>query len=311
MAAAVLPTTNTWVSRAAPTPTTALTGFTAGMAPNAAGQSIVYTFGGQNCDNECGYGFPTVAYNTVTDVWTTKQTRSQFGERSNGVAKIGNTLYYSGGMEHDGTGNEAVDYALVAYDYTNDVAVRRAAMPRPTAAGVTGVINNIMYVLPGICGTEDWPYNHNCEYPSFRRLFRYNPATDSWGTRRLSPHFHIDGAGAAIAGRFYVVGGADSTGHAVTQLDAYDPATDHWQTLAPLPGGAGGPAIGTALGSKLYIILRDHRLFVYNPATNAWTAKRALPAATFPQVAVRVVINNQLYLFVIGAGNQPTQLYRP
>jgi len=39
----------------------------------------------------------------VTDVWTAKETKSQFGERSNGVVKIGNTLYYGGGMEHDGT----------------------------------------------------------------------------------------------------------------------------------------------------------------------------------------------------------------
>src|SRR5690349_16374582 len=261
-AAAALPTTNTWVARAAMTPTVELTGMTAGMAPNASGQSIVYAFGGEDCNSECGYGSSIPAYNTVTDVWAFKHTTSQFGRASNGVAKIGNTLYYSGGTEHDGTGGIAVDDALVAYDYANDTDVRRAPMPRPTADGVTGVINNIMYVLPGICGTEDWPYNHNCEYPWFRRLFRYNPATDSWGTRRLSPHFHIDGAGAAISGKFYVVGGTDSTQHAVTQLDAYDPATDHWQTLAPLPGGAGGPAIGTALGSKLYVILRDHRLFV-------------------------------------------------
>jgi N-acetylneuraminic acid mutarotase len=307
--AAVLPTTNTWVARAAMTATGERKELTAGMVPNPSGQSIVYAIGGEDCSDECGWGFFVSAYNTVTDVWTSKHTTAQFGRASNGVAKIGNKLYYSGGTEHDGTGDISVNNALVAYDYTQDTDQRLAPMPRPTADGVTGVINNIMYVLPGTCGTRTDEDPHSCDHVPFRRLFRYNPASNAWGTRRESPHFHIDGAGAAINGKFYVAGGTDSAGKAVRQLDAYDPATERWTTLAPLP--AGGRAVGTALGSKLYVILGDHRLFVYNPATNTWTTKRALPAATDPQAAVRVLINNQLYLFVIGVSNQPTQLYRP
>src|SRR5687768_2530624 len=73
---------NTWTPKA-PTPYTAeFFGFALGVAPNSAGQSIVYTFGGT--DGEGGSGFAVRAYNAATDTWTARVSRV-IGFHTNGV----------------------------------------------------------------------------------------------------------------------------------------------------------------------------------------------------------------------------------
>ncbi|MBV8670531.1 MAG: galactose oxidase, partial [Candidatus Eremiobacteraeota bacterium] len=56
-------------------------------------------------------------------------------------------------------------------------------------------------------------------------------------------------AAALFGGRILVIGG-ERDGGVFTQNEAYDPSTDQWTTLAPLPEGrhgTGASVIGTAL----------------------------------------------------------------
>ena len=74
-----------------------------------------------------------------------------------------------------------------------------------------------------------------------------------------------------INGKFYVAGG-----QGVAALDRYDPATDTWTTLAPLPVASG--AVGAVLQGKLYVVIGTPggpRAYAYDPATNKWTPKAA------------------------------------
>jgi hypothetical protein len=71
-----------------------------GVLANAAGQSVVYVFGG--CDAvEGGFGQCTVngirIYNAATDTWTGDNSFLVSVWRSNGVGAIGGKLYSSGG----------------------------------------------------------------------------------------------------------------------------------------------------------------------------------------------------------------------
>src|SRR5215217_5408845 len=86
---------NSWTPTAPPPFGADIYGFDLGMAPNAAGQSIVYTFGGTSSD-EGGTGMGVQAYTVATNSWTGRS--SQVGVwYSNGVGKIGSKLYFSGG----------------------------------------------------------------------------------------------------------------------------------------------------------------------------------------------------------------------
>jgi hypothetical protein len=318
--AAVPQSPNTWAARAVMEPNFNFTGFTAGAAKNAAGQWVVYTFGGADLDSEGGSGWHVRAYNVATDTWTTKATRVSLSIRWNGVGLIGNRLYYSGGWTW---GESNFGNYLAAYDFATDREVRKATLPRYTADGVTGVYQGkILYVLPGTCSGEGWPFPGYCDQEPFHRLFRYDPAMDKWGTRSQSLYYHRGGAGGFVGSKFYVVGGQDASGLGVNtwRLEAYDPTTDRWTARASMPSG--GTTIsnclsvipclfGAVLEQKLWVLTRDHRLLVYDPATNRWTAKARLPAATHPQAMVRVAIGSQAYLFVVGSNKTPSQLYRP
>jgi Kelch motif protein len=116
-----------------------------------------------------------------------------------------------------------------------------------------------------------------CQSEPIRTLFRYSPTTNTWSWKRPAPHYHANGAGGVINGKFYVAGGSNNYGSSLeASLDRYDPATDTWTTLAPLP--TAGAARGAALQGKLFVVVRTttgRRAYAYDPATNKWTAKTA------------------------------------
>ena len=291
-----------------PHPFGPLIGVSVGVRTNAAGQSIVYGFGGCNVVDG-GFGFCTEEqisiYNVATDTWTRDRSFLVSVHSSNGVGTIGGKLYSSGGYNlHsaiDGLSSRAWVYDP-AQTFPDTSQARRvtqlASMPKRTAEGVTGVINGKLYVLPGLV-------DETLEQKPFRRLYRYDPATNQWGARRSAPHFHRLAAAGVISGKFYVAGGLGST-----DLDVYNPATDTWTTRAPIPKA--GRAIGTALAGKLYAVVGTDA-YVYDPGSNRWSAI-ADPTWGHSGV-VRVVINGKPKLLAVGGGSEDvpnnTEVYTP
>jgi hypothetical protein len=290
---------NTWTQKASILADQYFGGYSVGMAPNAKGESIVYVIGGSSADN--GFtGYPIEAYNTVTNTWTNKSSSADaFG--LNGVGKIGSRLYFSGGFDY-GSGSLAAHKTLWAYDYTNDRLIRKANMPVYSGNGVTAVINGKLYVLPGTCATELYPIAGYCAQEAIRKLYRYDPSTNTWATRASAPHYHKHGAAGVINNKFYVAAGLHDFDK-VADLDVYDPATNTWKTLAPVPGGGGG-VIGAVIQGQLFVV-GSGGAYAYNPATNKWTSKAAPPSSG---ELTRVFIGGSPYLFLAG---KPSQLYTP
>jgi N-acetylneuraminic acid mutarotase len=121
---------------------------------------------------------------------------------------------------------------------------------------------------------------------------------DSWKTKAPMPTARQYPAGAAIDGRLYVVGGANSSG-IVAILQVYDPRTDSWTTKASaiIPRSLAGAA---AIDGKLFVVdgyggncVRSE-LEVYDPLTDTWTLRAPDPIARFqPGVTA---INGKLYV---------------
>src|SRR5439155_4666887 len=95
-----------------------------------------------------------------------------------------------------------IQNTLFAYDFGANVLIRKAAMPRHTADGITGVISNKLYVLAGTCYPD-------CVDLVIRRLYRYDPTTNTWTNLSWCPHPHVNGVGGVINGKFYVASGLD------------------------------------------------------------------------------------------------------
>ena len=279
----------------------------AGVAPNAAGEPIVYVFGGTDGQ---GTGFQGSTYNVSTDTWGGGLVRLHlFG--TNGVGKIGNRLYFSGGIIDIGAVN-TLTTRLWAYDYANDRLIAKAPLPIFSAQGVTGVLSGRLYVLPGVCGGEGYPAPGYCAEEPSRRFYRYDPGTNRWVSRRQAPHVHRLGAAAVISGKLYVAGGYHGF-DPVAWLDVYDPGTNSWRTLASIPEG--GRAIGAALGGKFHVLVGTSH-YAYDPDTDRW---RTLAPTRYPHEALfKVRLGSRSHLLAVGGVHgsdlelaNPPELYTP
>lgn len=103
-----------------------------------------------------------------------------------------------------------------------------------------------------------------------------------------------------IHGKLHVAGGfGDNSGYtSVTKV--YDPATNAWTTLAPIPTPVAGPGIAVACG-KLFVIGGNasgtivSTVQVCDPVANSWSTFTPLPSATDSLGAARVYI--RVYAF--------------
>lgn len=285
-------------------------GLAAEVVTTTAGQSTVYVFGGR-----FNHGLPNpaattiLAYDAATNSWTTRAAHFT-GATTNGAARIKDKIYISGGNRNfTGAWNATgVSSRLYAYDWRLDQVSRKADMPLATAEGVTGVINNKLYVLAGRCSGQSL-----C-----RNFYRYDPATNTWTTLPQAPNSHRHGAGAVLGGKFYVAGGGASPFRA---FDVYDPATNKWKTAGTLPSDWDF-AVGTKLGGKFYVtgIPGGERVgdranlpgtFVYDPQTNNWENLGGYPGPTGeggqfllrPLAELSVLLDGRAHLLALGSGH--------
>lgn len=89
---------------------------------------------------------------------------------------------------------------------------------------------------------------------------------------------------AALNGKIYVIGGILSDGSTANTVEEYDPGTDTWQFVAPLPAPL-HHTTATTVNGKIYVIggligalFRPVRFtFEYDPQENLWSLKRPMP----------------------------------
>jgi glucose/arabinose dehydrogenase/N-acetylneuraminic acid mutarotase len=124
-----------------------------------------------------------------------------------------------------------------------------------------------------------------------------------WSGKSALPVALLDVGGAALDGRFYVLGGKTPAGPR-KEMYVYDPQADSWSSAAPLPDGYAAvenPA-AVAFDGKLYAFGGSTQPFtgqvasaaVYDPGTNQWTS---LPDMATPRGgAGAAVVDGKIYV---------------
>jgi N-acetylneuraminic acid mutarotase len=284
---------NAWITRAN-LPRVERSALTTAVVTNAAGQSVLYAIGGRSAGG--GSLSNVQAYNVATNSWSDRAPLPRPLYWTNGAGVINGKIYLSGGI----TSNRNFRAELYEYDPRTDTWRERAPMPTQGFRGITGVIENRLYVVTD-CDQED------CFDFVSRALYRYNPATDRWVVLRAPAYYHGWGFGGVIGGKFYVTGGSSA-------LELYDPVTNRWTEKAPMPRRRWLGA-GTALGGQLYVIggfrgeLDDTETVVattsvYDPATDTWTTRAPFPEPFISLSASRVLFNGKPRIHVVG-GTRP------
>jgi hypothetical protein len=131
-----------------------------------------------------------------------------------------------------------------------------------------------------------------------------------WTTLAPMPTARSEAGAAADNGLLYVVGGWIGGGLATLQV--YNPATNTWMTKTPMPTPREEMAVGeingllyVAGGFDAYPPFRIRgatvaALQVYDPATDTWTTRTAMPSAIAGRGAV---VNGKLYVIGYSGGS--------
>ena len=150
-------------------------------------------------------------------------------------------------------------------------------------------------------------------------VYEYDPASDQWTKKKNMPLASHHLALAEFKGKIYVFGGfvkpekGPTAWVPIDNVWEYDPAQDSWKPLAPLPTRRGS-ANAVVHGGKIYVIggaglhpgsketavhpARPHRSLgsneVYDPASNKWETRQAMPTAR--NHAAAGVVNDKIYI---------------
>jgi len=187
--------------------------------------------------------------------------------------------------------------------------VKLAQFPEPSEEVAGAAAGGKLYVFGGL-GSEWTPKG---------LVYEYDPATDKWTKKNpmALPAHHF--ALAELNGKIYVIGGfvrppsGPTAWVPINNAWEYNPESDTWKALAPVPTKRGSPVAATVNG-KIYVIggasthpgskeigvlpVRPHRSVdtneVYDPATNTWQTRSTMPTAR--NHAAIGVVNNKIYV---------------
>ncbi len=257
--------------------------------PSAVGYNgKVYVFGGYSCGDtvtgfECSDLDETRIFDVATGTWSEGAPMPVRREAAVVVALNG-LIYVIGGANYP-SGSPYEPFSRVdVYDPISDTWSQVASMLEPREAAAGAVLNGKIYVAGGYFYDSDTFTQYYLDTAEV-----YDPLSDTWTPIAGLP---VGGgyapAGAALAGRFCVIGGYTYDDFVFQdvyhdEVQAYDPASDTWETLAPLPVGRIGAAVGVVDG-RLFLTggtndgpaaLRD--TLEYDPAIDAWTARVTPP----------------------------------
>ncbi len=117
-----------------------------------------------------------------------------------------------------------------------------------------------------------------------------------------------------------VLGGFDDALTIVPSGEAYDPATDTWRSIAPMPQRMHHANAGV-IDDKIYVagfltgrgFIPDGRGFVYDPDTDTWDAIAPMPPGTERGASAPGVIDGKLYIAggLRGSAVADTSVYDP
>jgi N-acetylneuraminic acid mutarotase len=191
--------------------------------------------------------------------------------------------------------------------------VKRAPFPEPSQEIAGAAANGKLYIFGGL----------RAEPNSTPKglVWEYDAAADKWTKKKPMPLPAHHLAVAEYQGKIYLFGGAaqrvpgGGNWFPINNAWEYDPATDSWKALAPMPT-ARGAAVAAAVGDKIYVIggasvhpgaklvslgpnpILPHRALptneAYDPATNTWETRSPMPTAR--NHAAIGVVNGKIYV---------------
>lgn len=204
------------------------------------------------------------------------------------LAALNGKVYFVGGIR---IGSDFVTGRTFEYDPATNAWTERASMPTPRGASGVAALDGRIYVAGGLTATDsvnnfeayDPAANSWTILPpmptardhltaqavggkfyaiagrrsdNFRANEEYDPATNRWTVRAPIPTARGGLGSGTIGGRIQVFGGEGPSGTpegTFRQNEEYNPATNTWRTLAPMPTPRHGLYGATVEGQRIFV----------------------------------------------------------
>ena len=209
-------------------------------------------------------------------------------------------LYLIGGNAVNVGGKPVHPARVLEYDMATDKWTLKKPVPFGADHMAAAEYQGKIYVFGGQ-GPQK-PNEGPSGFPS-DRAWEYDPAADAWKALAPMPSRRTAAAAVAVGGRIYLIGGVSyspgtewkplggqNPGLTASTNEAYDPATNRWESRRPMPTPRNHPAIGV-VGGKIYVIggrlaaanigglLSSNTDVVeeYDPAADTWRPMTKMP----------------------------------
>jgi N-acetylneuraminic acid mutarotase len=254
--------------------------------------------------------FPVV--DAAENSWVTKKPMltARGGLR---VAVVNGKIYAIGGF--DGVTQLAVNEE---YNPVTDTWTTKAAMPTARSGFAIAVYQNKIYCIGGTTGDSG---NSVSGFTGATEV--YDPATDTWETKKPMPTPRADMCANIVKGKIYCIGGKKYWGvdpfyQELNTTEVYDPILDYWATRSPMPI----PVLGAAsavLNGKIYVVGGSRHFQagwdlstvnsnqVYDPENDAWSTRTGLPKAeSYGAAGATSGVTAPKRLYFVGGSSQTT-----
>jgi len=227
-------------------------------------------------------------YDPATDSWTMANPMLQ-AATNHAAAVVDGRIYVAGGRTDVSPGVRT----LQVYDPATGMWTRKADMPSERVDGAATGAGGIFLFFGG-----------RDPAMASSTVFAYDPALDQWSSRASMPDVRYDLSAIGVNGKSYILGGYGSLsgpdGGYYRTMYEYDPGTNAWTQRADMFVPLADFAVAL-LGGKVYTAGGSNwaraldYLDVYDPATNTWVGKTALPQLlAWPRGEA---VNGKMYVF--------------
>lgn len=191
------------------------------------------------------------------------------------------------------------------YDPKYNSWIQRAGFPGGRRVNLVGFsIENKGYVGLG----EDGNFQLCSDF------WEYTPETDTWQRKAdFTGSKRVNAVGFSAGGKGYVGSGDDGTKE-LNDFYSYNPATNSWHEVAPIPGKR-TMAYAFVINNNAYVGggqaddmgLLD--MYMYNISTGTWTSKNAIPDYTYTNLNASFSLNGKGYVGLGYDVNRHPKLY--
>jgi N-acetylneuraminic acid mutarotase len=229
------------------------------------------------------------AADAVEDSWETMASMPT-ARMGPGLAVVNGKIYAIGGYNGSHVNINEM------YNPAANTWITKKSMPT-LRSFATAVFHNKIYCIGGADGLNEV----------------YDPATDTWETKQPMPTPRSALSASVVNDKIYLIGGFVPSSIGLPQPERtnlnemYDPVTDSWTTMAPLPTDV-AYTISTVVDNKIYVFGNtgegNNQVQIYDPQTNTWRYGPSVPySVAYGAGAATTGVCAAKKIYLIGGGS--------